>query len=250
MRGDQPGRESRPCGVDGRRRPSATTSTGIARVLAAALALAVLFGVAACTTEVKADRDTSGDRASVSAGSDPDADATYAGGLATTSETPSETVSVPAPVTTEVPVPGGGDIEHTVAAVEQPVQPAVALDQPGDFGSGVAVSLDSVEKITTTSDLPGEIAGPGVAMTFTIRNDGDAAIDLSAVVVDVVDSNGVSAIGMTASPAAPFGGELPAGQQATGVYVVTFPQNFADPATISVTYSAQAPVVTFTGTLA
>lgn len=219
---------------------------GVVRALAAALGLVVLLGVAACTTEVKADRDTAGGQATATATSDPDADATYAGGL----PTPSETVSIPAPVTTEVPAPGGGDIEQTIAAVAQPIQPSVALDQPGDFGGGVGVSLDSVEKIATTSELPGEIAGPGAAMTFTIRNNGDAAIDLSAVVVDVVDSNGTPALGMTASPAAPFSGELPAGQQASGVYVVTFPQNFADPATISVTYSADAPVVVFTGPLA
>ncbi|HEY5881087.1 MAG TPA: hypothetical protein VIU11_19400 [Nakamurella sp.] len=218
----------------------------------AAFGLVLLLGVSACTsTEVLAERSTAATQPAAAAtqsaagAGESDAGATYAGGLPTASET----VSVPPPVTTEVPAPGGGGIDQTVPAVEMTSRPAVSLDQPGEFGNRVAVTLDSVEKITTTAELPGEIAGPGVALTLTIRNGSDAPVDLGAVVVDVADSAGTPTIPMTTSPAAPFGGELAPGQQATGVYVVTLPQNYADPATIAVTYSASAPVVVFAGTL-
>ena len=156
-------------------------------------------------------------------------------------------LSIPPAVTTPVPAPGGGDVNQTVSAAEMSTQAPVALDQPGDFGQGVTVALDGIDPITTTAQLPGEIAGPGLALNFTITNDSAAAIDLSTVVVEVADGAGTPAVTMTAAPAAPFSGELAAGQKATGVYVVTLPTGHTDPLAISVTYSSQAPVVVFTG---
>lgn len=151
-------------------------------------------------------------------------------------------------MTTPVPVPGGGNVSQTVPTVEMTTQPAVALDEPGNFGRGVDIALESTQKITTEARLPGEISGPGVALTFTITNGSDAPIDLSSVVVDVADAKGRPAIGITAPPAAPFSGELAPGERATGVYVVTLPTGSTGPVSISVTYSSQAPVVVFTGT--
>lgn len=175
-----------------------------------------------------------------------DADASYAGGT----PEPSPTVSLPPAVTTPVPAPGGGNVDQTVAAVEVTSQAPVALDQPGDFGGGIGVKVDKVDKITTTAELPGEIAGPGLAMSVTITNSSDAPIDLGAVIVDVTDSVGMPAIPMTAAPASPMSGSLEPGQASSGVYVVTLPQGFTQPTTIAVSYSAGSPVVVFTGSTA
>lgn len=239
-----------------------------APLLGAALGLSVLFGAVACSSDTSGGTSTSsivetganapgasgavpaGSGGTVASSEDPDpaessadAAATYDGGT----PTPSETVSLPPAVTIPVPAPGGGDINQTVAAIDMTTQPSVALDQPGDFGNGVKVTLDKVDKITTTAQLPGEIAGPGVALTFSVENNTDNAVDLNAVVVDLADSTGTPAIAISAAPAAPFAGSVAAGARAAGVYVFTLSQGFADPAVISVTYSAQAPVVAFSG---
>lgn len=156
----------------------------------------------------------------------------------------------PPAATTEVPAPAGGNAGDTVAEVELTTNAAVALTAPGDFGDGVTVTLASVEQITTTAELPGEIAGPGAAVSVRIVNTGTDAIDLGSVVVDLQDAAGTPALPMTTSPAAPFGGSLAAGDTASGVYVFTLPTGYVGPATISVSYTVDAPIVVFTGDIA
>jgi hypothetical protein len=149
--------------------------------------------------------------------------------------------------TTEVPAPGGGDINQTVPSVEITTNSPVALTDTADYGNGVTVKLGAIEAITTQAQLPGEIAGPGVKVTVDIVNGSSAAIDLGNVIVDLVDGAGEPAIPMTASPANPFTGSLGAGETATGVYVFTVPASYTNPATITVSYTTEAPVVVFVG---
>lgn len=165
--------------------------------------------------------------------------------------TPStELPSAAAPATTEVPAPGGGNVNQTVAEVELTTNAPVAVTDTADYGNGVTVALTTLDSITTTAELPGEIAGPGVAVTVQIVNSGGDAIDLGAVVVDLADAAGTPALPMTTSPAAPFSGSLAAGGTASGVYVFTLPTGYTAPVTISVSYSVDAPVVVFTGDIA
>ena len=152
-------------------------------------------------------------------------------------------IATTAPATTV----GSGNVNEIVAVADLPTQPPVNLDGQGDFGNAVTVDLIDRQSIATNAQLPGEIAGPGIALTFIITNGSDAAIDLGAVAVDVQDSNETPAIAMTGAPAAPFSGELAAGGTATGVYVVTLPIGHAGPLSILVSYSSQASVVVFTG---
>lgn len=115
------------------------------------------------------------------------------------------------------------------------------------YGNGVTVTVSGVRKINTTAVLPGEIAGPGVQLTIVFRNGSSAPIDLGNAVVDLQDAAGVSATSMTATPAKPVSGSLNSGATATGSYVFTLGKNFPGPAHLSVSYSAQAPVVLFSG---
>lgn len=154
------------------------------------------------------------------------------------------------PATTPVPAPNGGNINETVPEVELTTNAPVAMTATGDYGNGVTVTLAALESITTTAELPGEIAGPGVAVTVRVVNAGSGAIDLSNVVVDLQDAAGTPAIPMSASPAAPFSGSLAPGATADGVYVFTLPATYTGPATVSVTYTVDAPVVVFTGDIA
>ncbi len=177
-------------------------------------------------------------------GADPTVDASE-------SDANSGTAGVPDPsapaATTPVPAPGGGDINQTVPAVELTTNSPVELTQTAEAGSGVKISLAGIESVTTVSELPGEIAGPGLKITITVQNTSAAAVDLNNVVVDVQDAAGTPSIPMGASPAAPFTGSVQPGASATGVYVFTLPTSYTNPATVVFSYSTEAPVVLFVG---
>lgn len=155
--------------------------------------------------------------------------------------------TAPAPATTEVPQPGGpGNITDTVAEGTVVSAAPVALDATSDSGTGVGVALSGIEATTTEAELPGEVAGPGVKVTVTVTNDSAAAVDLGNVVVDLQDSAGTPAIPMTVG-ASPFTGSVASGATATATYVFSVPSSYTNPATITVTYAAGAPVAVFTG---
>jgi hypothetical protein len=244
------------------------------RALVAALGALVLLTVGACSS---ADSDQAGTTAASTVSTTSDATQTISDGQvsATDAETadgsdnvlppattdpsaPASSESVapntelppaPDPATTAVPAPAGGNIDETVAEVTLTTNAPVPVTGTGDYGNGVTVSLASLTGVTTTAELPGEIAGPGVAVTVRVVNSSADAIDLSNVVVDLQDAAGTPALPMTTSPAAPFAGPLEAGGTAEGVYVFTLPSSYTGPATVSVTYTVDAPVVTFTGDL-
>ena len=155
--------------------------------------------------------------------------------------------SAPIHPTTPVAAPGHGNVNQTVPTGTPVTKPAVPLTSTAAYGNGVTVTLSAVKKVTTVSELPGEIAGPGVQMAVTFHNGSSAPTDLNSVVVDLQDASGVSAGAMSASPAKPVAGSLAPGATASGVYVYTLGKNFTGPARLSVSYSAQAPVVLFSG---
>lgn len=224
---------------------------------ACACGLAVLVFAAACTSASSSDNQSVASSATAGV----TAVQTTADGAESSSENSAPTTSydggtvasapapsIEPPATTPVAAPGGGDINQTVAAVELTTLPAVAVTDKADLGNGVSVRLDSVEAVHADAQLPGEIAGPGVKVAVVIKNDSPAAIDISNVGVDVVDAAGTPTIFMSASPSAPFTGQLAAGSSATGVYVFALPASYTDPAAISVSYSTDAPIALFSGT--
>ena len=123
----------------------------------------------------------------------------------------------------------------------------VSLTETADFGGGVTVDLASIESVTTTAQGPGEVAGPGLVIKIRIKNGSSAAVPLNAVNVTVSDGAQTPASPMSAAPAAPFSGDLAPGAEATGVYVFTLPGEYTNPATVTVSYSTDAPIVVFTG---
>lgn len=255
------GRGSRRSTARGRRGPLAV------RALAAAGASTLLL-VAGCTstgTEVPRTTQASDSGATVAdsgvtaagvpyAGADPSSTgpADQPGQAGQTDEPAVATesgsgVPVAAPATTVVPAPGGdGNIQQTVPTSAAASNPPVALDATGDVGNGVTVSLGSIESVTAEAQMAGEVAGPGVRFQVTIVNGSTEPIDLSDVIVDLADANGTPAIQMTAG-ASPLGGSLDAGATASGIYIFATPDSYTNPATISVGYSAAAPVAVFSG---
>jgi hypothetical protein len=162
-------------------------------------------------------------------------------GTATTSPTSSVEVR-----TTEVPAPGGGNVNETVAEVPVVTAPSVPLTEPVTQDD-ITVTITSVQAVTAEAVGPGEIGGPAVAVAVQIDNQSGAPLDLGSVSVVLLDSTGSPGITTTGGSAQPLAGELASGGQGHGIYVFTVPESLRSPISVSVSYSTEAPVVLFVG---
>jgi hypothetical protein len=201
-----------------------------------------------------ASGNASGDEISGSATADAAAveDASVGNDSAGTAQTDDDT-SGQAPTTATTLVPPTtvelGNINETVPGQPQPTEPPVAIDEPAETESGISASITGVEAIETQANLPGEIGGPGVAITIELRNGSAAPIDLNNVVVDLVLPGDVSATPITEG-SEPFTGVTAAGAAQTATYVFTVDAEERGDVTIRITYSADQPVVVFAGSIA
>jgi hypothetical protein len=194
---------------------------------------AVLLAVAGCVPA----RDTPAPAQSTSAGG-------TASASATATETPTST-SVPSPTASggtvnpaPAPAPGAGTL---------PTKAPVALDQTADFGTGVVVRLDGIDKIVAQAQGPGEVTGPALAFRVAVTNSSSAAVDLGAFIVNLTDAKGGPGILMLGAPAAPLTGMLAAGATATGTYVFAVGTDADSTVRLEASYSTQAPTVVFSG---
>lgn len=155
--------------------------------------------------------------------------------------------SSPRPPTTAVAPETHGNIDQTVP-VETPITlDAAPLTAQARPDTGVAVQVTDIRAVTTEARFPGEISGPGIAVTIRVVNSSSGAIDLDNAIVDVRGSDGARGIAVSGSPAAPMSGSLPPGQQTSGVYVFTIPQDQRRPISIRFSYAAETPIVLFVG---
>lgn len=127
--------------------------------------------------------------------------------------------------------------------------PAVPIANPTSYGNGVAVRVVTTVAVTGTATLPGEVAGPAVAVTVEITNHSTGAIGLNSVIVDLTKLSGAPASMLRSSPASPLHGTLTAGSIATGTYVFSVSPAERGAARIAVSYAAGLPVAQFTGNL-
>lgn len=128
-----------------------------------------------------------------------------------------------------------------------PTSAPVGLDAVADFGAGVTVTLDGIEELEIAAQGPGEISGPGLALTLTVTNGSDAEADLGAVSVNLAGAAGAPGVIMTGAPAAPFSGELDIGGSASGVYVFAIDPDDLTAIRVEASYSTRAPTVAFAG---
>ena len=161
----------------------------------------------------------------------------------------SETTAELDATTTTTTVPGGDSSDDSTDKELGDVADPVAFDAATDFGNGVGIELTSIDSVEVEGRLPGEISGPGLAITIEITNGSEAEIQLDNVTVDLTDATGASA-----SPATPQGeenlsGPLAVGASTTGTYLFTLRAEDRAGATLRVSYTADAPTVLFTGDL-
>lgn len=140
--------------------------------------------------------------------------------------------------------PSGGLSE--VPSLPVTTAPAVPLSSPATV-AGVTVSLGTIAAFTGTGVLPGEVAGPAVAVPVTLRNGTGAPVSADDVVVDLVGASGAPAAPLSSPPANPLTGTVAPGASVSGTYTFTVPTSERSNVSITVTYRAGVPVARFTG---
>jgi hypothetical protein len=151
------------------------------------------------------------------------------------------------PHKSDVPAPGGGSIDQTVAPVDPGAETKVAIDQPAALPNKVTIVIVSAVSQTVKANTPGEIAGPAVVVKVRITNGTAATIDLGSTVVTLLDAAGNPGQATTAGPASPFTGTAAPGKSLEATYVFGVPATGTIPVQISVSYAGGAPVALFTG---
>lgn len=201
---------------------------------------ALCAALAACSSSHHAARSSVAAPASSSAVSAP----ASVSGSGSAARTPSAGRSSAPAV---VPAPSPGNIHQTIAGRAIQTKAPVALTRVASFGTGISVRLVSATAITAKAHGPGEIGGPAVELTLRFANSGSRPVSLGSVVVNVYDSDKDPTSTIAGPPAHPVSGTLAAGHTAVGRYVFTIARGKRKPITISVSYSAAAPVVLIVG---
>lgn len=149
--------------------------------------------------------------------------------------------------TTPVPPDSTGGVRQTVKPRPVESRAPVDLDEQATAGPGVQVRLVSVRRVTAAAQLPGEVAGPALAVAVSVDNRGGEPVALDRVVVDLADSSGAPGSPISTPPAAPLPASLAAGSAAEGVYVFTVPTDRQRTVTITVSLDPGQPVLVFRG---
>lgn len=126
--------------------------------------------------------------------------------------------------------------------------PPVGLDSESERPDGVVIALRKVESVAGEAKLPGEVAGPALRLTISIRNGTAADLSLDSVVVNGYRGAKRVPLEMLSSPGgAPFSGTVKPGDQSTGVYIFTVtPEQRAD-VTFTVDVTPGQPAAVFRG---
>lgn len=138
---------------------------------------------------------------------------------ATDSAQPTE--SVP-PVPSVLPTPEPGAVETPAAEALAPIE--TKIDEVATVAGGVKVSVLRMEAFEATSELPGDLAGPALAVTVQVVNDTDEPLNLAGAALELT-------YGPDATPAPPVGDPvanalpetLAPGETAEGEYSFTIP---------------------------
>ena len=123
---------------------------------------------------------------------------------------------------------------------------AVDLDEPATTGTGLTGRVVSIRRTEAKAQLPGETSGPALVVTVELLNSSRRTADLTAVVVNVLDSDKAPATQLAAAPTKPLPGQVAGRERARGVYVFRVPEDKRRPVTVTVSID-DAPVLVFTG---
>lgn len=126
--------------------------------------------------------------------------------------------------------------------------PPVGLDSEADRPDGVVIALKKIESIAGEAKLPGEIAGPALRLTITIKNGTDGDLSLDSVVVNGYRGSKRTPLEMLTSPGgSPFDGTLKPGEQGEAVYIFAVGAANRSDLTFTVDATPDEPAAVFRG---
>lgn len=154
--------------------------------------------------------------------------------------------TTPMPSTTVSPPTSG-----TIADVEPSPSPApttsAKLTDPIKLNTGMTITVEKVSHVDFTAETPGELAGPGIALTLKAHNGSNKAVDLSTAMVSLTLADGTLGQPTTSEPYAPILTSVAPGKDATGVYTFRLPSDDRAALSVTVEYLAGAPIALFVG---
>lgn len=116
--------------------------------------------------------------------------------------------------------------------------PPAPVGRDAEVLSGVAITMTRVADVRVSASGPGEIAGPGAAVTLRVRNGGGAPFDLDSLAVTGSYGRGTPADPSGSAQAKPLQGSLGPGRTAEGTYYFLVPA--AQKATLRIEVSSSA----------
>jgi hypothetical protein len=150
------------------------------------------------------------------------------------------------------PSPSAAAPPASEAPAAEPAPPAerapVPLTDSVAAVPGVVFSIGTIDAIDGVARGPGEVGGPALRFTVTVRNDTQEAVSLTSTVVNLffgAEQN--PATELTASGSAAFPASVAPGSVRQGVFVFTVPSDERDQVRIAVDYSVGVPIVLFEG---
>lgn len=167
---------------------------------------------------------------------------------ATSDSTPSPTADAPADTPAPAPVPAPEDAAPPGNAVAPVEQAPVPLTGSATVVPQVVFTLGTLEAVDGVAQGPGEVAGPALRFTLTVRNDTAASVSLAATVVNLyagVDQT--PSIDLAEPGGVPLPNEVKPGKSVTGTFVFAVPRDARNPVKITVDYSVGVPIVVFQG---
>lgn len=132
-----------------------------------------------------------------------------------------------------------------------PVALGTESASPTDRGAGTAALTGRITDVAAVqaqaSGMPGEFAGPAVAVTVELNNRSASDVDLSTVTVTMTDAAGNPTVALSVAPADPFAGTLRRGQSAKGVYLFAVAPERRSPVTVELSFVGSGPIAQFVG---
>lgn len=148
----------------------------------------------------------------------------------------------PAPATGE-PAPDPTDDSVLLAEL-----PPVPLGEQVAPVPGVVFGIDALEPVEGIAQGPGEVGGPALRFTLTVRNDTDAPVSLLSTVVNLyAGSEQLPMVDLREPGAVPLPEEVAVGASVTGVFVFAVPPEQRDQVKVGVDYTVGVPIVVFEG---
>ncbi|MFC5381900.1 hypothetical protein [Aquipuribacter nitratireducens] len=145
-----------------------------------------------------------------------------------------------------VPPPAGEGGLEPVPTPTRITLPPAPLERTVETEGEVSVALTSLTAVDVDAIGPGEVAGPGLAVTVEVDNPRAAPLDIDGVAVSLAYA-GTEAGAVSGAPADPLTGPVPAGGSARGTYVFVLPEDQRDDVLVRVSLPGSPTVVVFRG---